>query len=372
MRQGIAPLTLLAQVESTAAWELADAQAGSYRDVLRAASALEDTYASEQLAYFRLLLAAHFVTVATFVPTDVDARIRHHVWWSLETEEQLLEGLAHVDEAAAWDPSRVSARTLASRDHGLVCGHQGEWFSVWAGALGRALALGADRARDHALSRIEDELAREARVFQWTLGQGNPLDVLRACTILAHNLGDLSRVVEAWPRQVPDPTGLRARFMRLGHEREDRYGGAFVLAGAINKPVMAPENDRFLAMRAARPLRKSRAFLLPTGPFFDEWGERIAQTPLLDEDERGEVVSALVETHLRVPTQQGCLRALAGFDRAFKGGLGAIEHTLPARAKKLVRGGPIREHVGLDRARFEARMAKRLEPFVALKAPRAQ
>lgn len=367
MRQGIAPLTLLSQVESTAAWELSDESAGSYRQVLLSAGQLEESYGTELLPYLRLLLAAHFVTVATFVPTDVDTRIRHHLWWQLETEEQLLEGLAHVDEAASWDPRRVSARIVDNRRYGGVCGHQGEWFSVWAGALGRALAIGAERARDHALACIEAELLRESKIFEETIKAGDPLDVLRVCTVLAHNLGDLSRVVEAWPRNVPDPTGLRGRFMRLGHEREDRYGGTFVLAGAINKPIMAPENDRFLALRAARPLRKSRSLLLPIGPFFDAWGELIGKSPLLDEDERGEVVTALIETHMRSPTQLGCLRALAGFDRAFKGGLGGIEHTLPARSKKLIRGGPIREQLGIDRTRFEARMAKRLEPFVTLK-----
>lgn len=358
---------LLGQVESTASWALADENAGSYRDILRAASTLESTYGTDLLGYLRLLLAAHYVTVATFVPTDVDTRIRHHLWWSLDTEEQLLAGLAHVDEAASWDPQRVSARIVEVKGLGAVCGHQGEWFSVWAGALGRALAIGAQQARDHALGRIEDELLRESQIFDAVVKAGDPLDVLRVSTVLAHNLGDLSRVVEAWPKTVADPEGLRGRFMRLGHEREDRYGGSFVLAGAINKPIMAPENDRFLALRPARALRKGRPLLLPIGPFFDTWGELIGRTPLLDEDERGEVVAALIDTHVQRPAQVGCLRALAGFDRAFKGGLGAIEHTLPARAKKLVRGGPIREQLGVDRARFEARMAKRLEPFVTLR-----
>jgi hypothetical protein len=313
-----------------------------------------------------LLLAAHFVTVATFVPTDVDTRIRHHLWWLLDTEEQLLAGLAHVDEAASWDPARVSARLVEAKGLGAVCGHQGEWFSVWAGALGRALALGADRARDHAIGRIEDELLREAKIFDAVLHAGDPLDVLRISTVLAHNLGDLSRVVEAWPKTLPDPDGLRDRFMRLGHEHVERYGGSFVLAGAINTPIMAPENDRFLALRPARPLRKARALLLPIGPFFDDWGELIGRTPLLDEDERVEVVAALIETHLQRPTQVGCMRALAGFDRTFHGGLLAIEDALPARERKLVRGGPIREQLGVDRTRFEARMAKRLEHVVTM------
>ncbi len=363
MKQGIAPLLLLSQVQSTAAWALVsdraeqpleDPNAGSYRDVLLGAASLTDTYATDAVGYLRLLLAAHFVTVATFVPTDVDTRIRHHHWWALETEEQLLANLAIVDEAASWNPAAVSERIVRN-----VCGHQGEWLSVWAGALGRAIAIGANDARDLALSRIDAELAREEAMFGDVLRAREPLDILRAATVLAHNLGDLSRVIEAWPKSVKDE-GLRGKYVRLGHEG----AGPFVLAGNINKPVMAPENDRFLALRPARPLRKSRKLLLPIGPFFDSWGELIAKTELLDEDERAEVVAALLETHLQRPQQVGCLRALAGFDRALRGGLGAIEHALPSRTRKLWRGGAVREQLGIDRARFEARMAKKLEPFV--------
>jgi len=351
VKQGIAPALLLAQVQSTAAWALEDPSAGSYRDALLAA---ESVAQADTQAYFRVLLAAHFTTVATFVPTDVDTRIRHHHWWALETEEQLLASLAIVDEAASWDPRAVSERIVRG-----VCGHQGEWLSVWAGALGRAIALGAAQARDHAQARIDAELAREDEMFGEVLKGRAPLEILRAATVLAHNLGDLSRVIEAWPRVVQAPE-LRTRYVRLGHESSGRFG----LAGAINKPIMAPENDRFLALRPARPLRKSRKLLLPIGPFFDAWGELIAKTDLLDDDERGEVIAALLETHLQRPQQVGCLRALAGFDRAFKGGLGEIEHTLPSRTRKLWRGGAVREQLGVDRERFEARMAKKVEPFI--------
>lgn len=354
MKQGIAPRLLLSQVQSTAAWALEDANAGSYRDALLAAPSLTETYATDPLGYLRLLLAAHFVTVATFVPTDVDTRIRHHHWWALETEEQLLAGLAVVDEAASWNPAAVSERIVRN-----VCGHHGEWLSVWAGALGRAIALGANQARELAQSRIDAELAREEAMFGDVLKGRDPLEILRAATVLAHNLGDLSRVIEAWPKSVKDD-GLRQRYVRLGHEGE----GKFALAGRINKPIMAPENDRFLALRPARPLRKSRKLLLPIGPFFDAWGELIAKTELLEDDERAEIIAALLETHLQRPQQVGCLRALAGFDRAFKGGLGAIEDELPSRTRKLWRGGAVREQLGIDRARFEARMAKKLEPFV--------
>ncbi len=353
----ILPSLLLSQVQSTAAWALTDERAGSHRAILENAPALDATYLKDPNAYLRVLLAAHFTTVATFVPTDVDSRIRHHCWWELETEDALLEALAIVDEAAAWDPSLVSARVVQN-GAGAVAGHQGEWLSVWAGALGRALSLSATRARDHVVERIDTELAREERVFEAARKARDPKQILCASTVLAHNLGDLSRVVEAWPKTIDDQ-GLKARYMRLGHAGQ----GTFGLAGEINKPVMAPENDRFLQLRPARPLRKSRDLLLPIGPFFDAWGELIGKTPLLDEAERAEVVAALVETHLQRPTQLGCLRALAGIERTVRGGLAALEHEVPARLRKLLRGGAIREQIGVDRQRFEQRMAKRLEPF---------
>ncbi len=344
MKQGIAPALLISQVKSTAAWALEEPS--GFRDALD-----ESVNPANLIPYLRLLLAAHFTTVATFVPTDVDTRIRHHLWWSLETEDQLLAALDVVDEAASWEPRLVSERVVGT-SAGDVSGHQGEWLSVWAGALGRAIALGAEQARERALSRIDGELDREEKIFGVCR---DPLEILRCATVLAHNLGDLSRVVEAWPRHV-QAGELRSRLTRLGHE-----GGRFAVPGAINKPIMAPENDRFLALRPARSLRKSRKLLLPIAPFLDAWGELLGRTELLDEAERGEIVAALVETHTRNPQQLGCLRALAGFDRAFKGGLGAVEDAVPARQRKLLRTGALREQLGVDQKRFEARMIKKLE-----------
>ena len=82
MFRGLAPEVLLQQVRNTAAWALAeppDTRARSWRDAL--VHAAETPYGHDETGgYFALLLAAHFVTVATFVPTDVDSHIRHHAW----------------------------------------------------------------------------------------------------------------------------------------------------------------------------------------------------------------------------------------------------------------------------------------------------
>jgi hypothetical protein len=152
---------------------------------------------------------------------------------------------------------------------------------------------------------------------------------------------------------------VHGRYSRLGHADGPRHRADFVLAGALNKDVMALENHRFLALRKPRALRRSRALLLPVGPWFDSWGETICRSELLDEAERAEVVAALVELHLRSSTQEGCLRALAGTHRETRGGLGWYGAALPARLRKELGRGRIRDAIDVPRERFEARIEGR-------------
>jgi hypothetical protein len=365
---GITPLTLLAQVENTAAWALPSdpREPPTWQRALREAKLLEPVWQEpeQRLAYLRLLLAAHHATVATFVPTDVDTRIRFHAWQEIRGADALEAAVAIVDETDAWDPRPVSARVVES-DHGGLSGHDGEWLAVRAGALGRALQLGAGAVRDRLVDRIDAELDREARVLGDVKDRaGAELDALRIATVIAHNLGDLSRVVDDWPSKSPDAKALRDRYVRLGHERSDRWAGTFVLAGVVNKAVMAVENHRFLALRKARPLRMGRELLLPIGPFFDGWGETIGRDRRLDSEARGAVLAALIDGHEQDPSQQGYLRAMAGIHRTHGGGLDALAREVPARARKLLAGGPVREALRVDQSRFEARMANRYRAAV--------
>ena len=138
----------------------------------------------------------------------------------------------------------------------------------------------------------------------------------------------------------------------------------------------ALENHRFLALRRPRALRRSRSLLLPVGPWFDAWGERIATSEHLEESDRAEVVAALVELHLRSPLQEGCLRALAGLHRATRGGVGSYAAALPARLRKELKRGRIRDSIDVPRERFEARIESRFRALVerldTAHAPRRQ
>ncbi len=227
--------------------------------------------------YLRLLLAAHFATVGTFVPTDVDSHIRHHAWQHARAGETLAAAIDAVDGIDAWDVREVSARVVDVPGVGALSGHDGEWMAVRAGALGRALATHDEPATERLVARLDADVERHAAALAAVMNtRGRELDALRVIPTVAHNLGDLSRIVEEWAVKGPRALSLQKRYARLGHEDGSNPDPRFTLAGRVNKAVTAAENHRFLALRAARPLRAARALLLPLGPFFDAWGAVVA------------------------------------------------------------------------------------------------
>jgi hypothetical protein len=337
---GIAPTLLVEQVTRTAPWAFTCTPALPAVAVLRAAAAIEQSWrtGAETEDYFALLLAAHFTTVATFCPTDVDVRIRQHVWAPL-SGKRLTGAVGRVEEVARWDVPPVSARHVVLGGE-VLAGHQGEWFSVMAGALGRALAMSDKAIVERTTSWIEAELTREARLVTLARKEGTDEELLSIVTTVAHNLGDLSRVVDTWlPAHAASELGRR--YLRLGHEDGARWDGAFVFAGELNKLLMAKENHRFLPLRAPRALRRERAFLLPFGPYFYEWGRRIGSSQLLDDAERAEILHALLEVHARRTEELGCLRAIAGIDSAYDGGVEKLARLLPAEERAAVRRGGV-------------------------------
>jgi hypothetical protein len=358
VKSGIATPLLVSQVRATAGWLWEDPRAVHVTRALDDIEGAERDRKTNGVAYMRALFAAHFATVATFVPTDVDTRIRHHAWEMVEDPAVLSLMLDELDAVAALDPRWVSARTVDDATGQPLSGHDGEWFSVRAGALGRAGMLGDDALVSRLEAAIDDQLQRHARTFEEALAQGAPARRLLAlATILGHNLGDLSRVVEAWPKK-PELARLRTRYARLGHPDAPEPVRAFVVAGALNKAIMALENHRFLFLRKPRALRASRALLLPIGPWFDAWGESVART--VEESEVPDVVAALLETHLSSPDQQGVLRALAGIHRATRGGLELHVPSLPARLRKDAMRGRVREALDITPEHFEAKVERRL------------
>src|SRR5262249_47263589 len=151
---------------------------------------------------------------------------------------------------------------------------------------------------------------------------------------------------------------LRERWMRLGHA-DASARPAFVAAGHINKAIMAVENHRFLPLRKPRALRASRELLLPIGPWFDAWGQRVPRSEAPETGDRAEVLAALLEIHARDATQEGCLRAISGLHRATRGGIELYVPDLPARMRKDALRGRVRDVLDVTVDHFASRIDRK-------------
>ena len=355
--QWIGPETLLAQVWNTAPFletRLPAAEPGrlieighspegflrilaSWRNILRS-----NLTAEEQLQdYFALCLACHHSTVATFVPTDVDTKIRGIVWRDSRDPAVLRPMLRLALASRTWTEDGISIRAVRG-----VSGHQGEQWSAIAGGLGRLLELGDTASAAEALDTIETEIDRQQAVFDAVAAEsGAELDLLRLSMTLAHNRGDLTQGMGFWKR-----TALTAPLMERLSAR-----GRFALAVRIYQHTgLSAEGHRHYPLRPVKALRRSPATLLPLCPFLDEWGGVVAQL-----DECHEVLAALAAGCRKVQGQQGYYRAIAGMREASPA---AFERTLrqtPNAVQRLLRDAELRKRIDVPRVSFESMMRKR-------------
>ncbi|MEX2207400.1 MAG: hypothetical protein WEF50_14320 [Myxococcota bacterium] len=383
----IGPRTLLGLVENTAPWlfartagEVGEASSArpsevaagpeQWRAILRAGEQLEpspEPKPEQRTDYFALCLAAHFASAATYVPTDVDSKIRRALWHEAVGTDQLPRMRRLALGLVRWDLRAVSARIVPVDGAGEISGHDGERLAVLCGGLVASLEARDERGARELEDAIDAELAREARAFECVArSQGSELDLLRLASILTHNAGD---VMQGLAAAASRPLGAAplARFGELARERFERYGGAFGRAAALYRELLASEGHRNYPLRKPRALRRGAELLLPIAPFLDAWGERIATSLALGTADRAEIVAALVEGCRKLPGQSGYARALAGFARAWPRGLEAPELAPhhPASVKRALRDAQLRKALAVKRESFEASLAKRARALLA-------
>lgn len=376
--RGIAPSLLLGQVGNTVPfvfkeeWKarISCPEYVRFLNEVRESLSRDPSLELTHVDYFRLCLSAHAATVGSYVPTDVDGQIRFKLWHPALDTSTLAKMADEVTRSLSWDFTAVSARWVQSPETGeLLGGYHGEWFSTAVGAYGALRRRDPERAAEIARAILE-ELEREARIFREFKKRREGIGLLQAATIIAHNLGDLDRVLELWGLHYPkvqstlnhsdDP--LKVAAFRLGHEGGERFGGLFLEAGRMNKAFMASENHRHFALREPRCLRRNPEFLLPIAPFLDEWGERIGRHPDLAPEEVAEIVQSLVAGWERLQATDtvtvGYPRALAGILETFPGGLSQLCEYLPARVCRNLKSGLLRNLCSVPRRRFEEQKAQ--------------
>lgn len=315
----------------------------NWQNLLRAGLSFE-----EQLQdYFAVCLACHHATVATFVPTDVDTKIRGIVWRESRDPEVLRPMLRLALQSRQWTEDGISIRAVRG-----VSGHNGEQWSAIAGGLGRLLELGDTASADEALAAIEQEIAREQSVFDACCSErGAELDLLRLSMTLAHNRGDLTQGMGFWKRNA-----VNAPIM--DHLSEC---GRFALAVKIYQHTgLSAEGHRHYPLRPVKPLRQSPATLLPLCPFLDEWGGVVGRL-----EESHEVLAALVTGCQKVEGQQGYYRAIAGMRAASQPQFERTAARMPNAAQRLLRDAALRKLVDVSRESFESMMRKRARTALA-------
>ncbi len=313
----------------------------------------------ERLDTFRLYVAAHWATCATFVPTDVDNHIRHKLWDPQEDLATLQTMTDFVLQVRDWPETADSCNALSVRwvrspaSKTFLSGHQGEWLSIASAAYGALRVKDPARAQTVA-TKITEILKDHEQVFTEFRKARDGIGALKATALIAHNLGDLKRVLEMWHVPAEDALWKAADTK------------TFAQVDALYKKYMADENPRLFALRKPRALRRSHRFLVGLGPFFDEWGETLARelrSPqrLITEQDMGDIVEALVDgwnflkSAKRLNPQQNpqaYARALAGIADACPGGMNALLTFVPAGIGKQLKAGELRTEISVARARF--------------------
>lgn len=330
---GIAPNLLLKDIENTAPF--------LFRDVLKV-DGTERAYLAKLIfhkknlsllkhmdlgEYFYLCMAAHWSTAGTFVPTNVDNQIREGLWKHPSV-------LRHIDKMARitidswkWDYEQVTNRKAYNEALNQVMStHEGTWLSVAIGAYNALEKHKKIELAQELKEVILAEIEKEEKLLLELRERRDHINFLRATALMAHNFGDLDRVIDQW--QMPLDHPFRQRIYKLGHQLNENYSPMLVYAGQVNKKFLSVENHRHMSMRQPRALRRSHRFLIPVGPFMDQWGETIGSAGDLTMEEKGEIASALFEGYKR---QDHAL----GYARAFRGILNSLPHRLLSLEKDL-------------------------------------
>jgi hypothetical protein len=382
-KPGISPAALLEGVANTAPFLFEGPPLfekgeglGFLKILLQARDRLPDEH--DLWDYFDLCLSAHFATVGTFVPTDVDLAIRQKLWAGIQAESAFDPMWNRVLEMRDWSEEGVSTRWVRSGSGEKLSGHQGEWLSVAMGAYGCARRsnphrMGEIRESIEAVWKLQETVLLELKAaFLEEPAVGSLRSFLAGVAAVAHNLGDLDRMFETW--EIDDSDILKRRVYRSGHEDARFPKPVFLEAGRLYQMFLASENHRNFALRVPKGLRKSRSFLVPFGPFLDDWGRALVleHGGLLRESDFREIIEALILGWKKLNpvssfTSQGYARALAGMASGFlpEGSSEArrrnLESWVPPAIRKELQEGGLRTHLMVTQAEFERKLLTKVK-----------
>lgn len=313
--------------------------------------------------YFFICMCAHWATAGTFVPTDVDNQIRERLWKHPEIKKNI-ERMAQITmDAWTWDYEQVTNRKSYNLQTGQVMStHEGTWLSVAIGAYNALIKNKLPGLASKISELILLEIDKEEKLLLLLQNGRDHINFLRSAALMAHNFGDLDRVIDQWKMDDDDP--FKKRIYKLGHKLNDSQNSILVFSGQINKAFLSVENHRHMSMRQAKCLRRSNKFLIPLGPFMDKWGKDLGESPLLSLDEKGEIVCAFLEGFFRQDTALGYVRAYHGLVNSLPSGLNTLEKSIPYDVVEKIQTSRFGQLAKFSEADLIATYKKKLEEFL--------
>ena len=365
---GIAPNILLKNVESTAPFlfkgELETSQKNNaflaklifYKKNL---NLLKNIDLSE---YFYICLSAHWATAGTFVPTDVDNQIREGLWKHGEIGRHIEKMAKITIDAWSWDYTQVTNRkSFNPNRHQVMSTHEGTWLSVAIGGYCALIKNNKLKLAEEMADVILAEVAKEEDLLLELREQRDHINYLRSCALMAHNFGDLDRVIDQWQMSDEDP--LKKRIYKLGHKLNDSYSPIFYFSGLVNKEFLSVENHRHMSLRRPKCLRNSHLYLVPIGPFMDDWGGILGSAKELTMSDKAEIIAALFEGYNRQNQAFGYIRAFRGLIQSLPDELLSMEAHLPFDLVLEIKKSKFYELSKIPKEQFEKDLSIRLENF---------
>lgn len=193
--------------------------------------------------YFHICMASHWSTAGTFVPTNVDNQIREGLWKHKEISKHI-EKMARITiDSWLWDYEQVTNRKTYNPSLDQVMStHEGTWLSVAIGAYNALVKNQRAELAEEMKKVILAEVDKEEKLLFFLREKKDHVNFLRATALMAHNFGDLDRVIDQWEMPQDDP--FRLRIYKLGHQPNENYSPILAFAGQVNKTFLSVENHR--------------------------------------------------------------------------------------------------------------------------------
>ena len=240
--------------------------------------------------------------------------------------------------------------------------HEGTWLSVAIGGYNALIKNKQPALAQDVADVILAEIEKEEKLLIELREKRDHINFLRSTALMAHNFGDLDRVIDQW--QMSPEDAFYKRIYKLGHKLNESYSPILVYAGQVNKAFLALENHRHMSMRQPRALRKSNKFLIPVGPFMDDWGKVLGESKLLSDEEKVEIIAAFHEGYGRQDHAFGYIRAYHGLIKALPEGIESLGRVLPFDFYQTLKKSKFAEIAQQPREEFEQMFKDKLDEFI--------